>query len=65
MNEYELKPCPFCGGKAMIQQHRVNGDDRFTYSWVFCVDCLGQTRQYLSSRVAVEAWNRRWPDENA
>lgn len=61
--ENELKRCPFCGGEALLQKQRVNGDDRFTYSWVLCIDCLGQTRRYLSAKSAIETWNRRWPDE--
>ena len=59
----ELKPCPFCGGEAFLQSHRVMGDERFTESWVLCLDCLGQTRQYLSAKKAIEAWNRRSESE--
>lgn len=59
----KLKPCPFCGGEAIMQQHRVQGDDRFTEFWIFCDDCLGQTRPYFSAKRAIEAWNRRMKDE--
>lgn len=59
----KLKPCPFCGGEAFMQQRRVQGDDRFTQTWIMCLDCLGQTRPYLSAKRAIEAWNRRFEDE--
>lgn len=58
-SEQKLKPCPFCGGEAIMQQHRVMGDDRFIEFWIFCNYCLGQTRQYFSAKRAIEAWNRR------
>lgn len=59
MNETELKKCPFCGGDALIQEQRVNGDDRFRQFWIICSDCFSQTRSYLCSKMAIEAWNRR------
>lgn len=53
MNE-ELKPCPFCGGKAEISLLLSN------YG-VACTSCMGaifpakeQTRE-----EAIKAWNRR------
>ena len=58
----ELKRCPFCGGEAIMQHHRVQGDDRFVETWIFCNDCLGQTRPYFSAKRAIEAWNRRASD---
>ena len=55
----ELKKCPFCGGEALMQHKRVNGDPRFTHSWVVCTVCYSQTTQFLSEKQAIEAWNRR------
>ena len=56
---FELKPCPFCGGKARLF---VNGGVR-----VICSKCYASTRimsdeiEYDSSAVetVVKAWNRR------
>lgn len=50
-----LKPCPFCGGRAVIFQ---------TYNnlWmVQCQDCLNGTRPYPAEYIqdAARAWNRR------
>lgn len=56
---FELKLCPFCGGKARLF---VNGGVR-----VICSKCYASTRimsdeiEYDSSAVetVVKAWNRR------
>lgn len=54
----ELKPCPFCGGKAAIQTHKFFGLQN-TYG-VVCLDCYAQTRQfYDTEEEAAKAWNRR------
>lgn len=63
----ELKPCPFCGGKAGVREHDFY--DFFTYS-VVCLDCHVETRQFfggLSSQPqqwddAVEQWNMRYQE---
>ena len=56
---FELKPCPFCGGKARLF---VNNGAR-----VICTKCYASTRimsdeiEYDSNAVetVIEAWNRR------
>ena len=47
----ELKPCPFCGGKANLRSG-------FWIHTAYCRDCLVSiTRD--SEEEAIEAWNRR------
>lgn len=50
----ELKPCPFCGGKAKIFQ-----DDRFCFFKVRCVKCYAESSYIEDKNLAVKAWNRR------
>lgn len=67
----ELKPCPFCGGKAIIKA--VDKNYGFTI-WCQCKECYARTDGYCpntdnedktidsieSCKVrAVERWNRR------
>ncbi len=54
----ELKPCPFCGGKAsLVTAHNKN------LTWiryfVKCQRCLTTTDNYEKPEHAAEAWNRR------
>lgn len=54
----ELKPCPFCGGEACLQEHFFAGYIS-TYG-VVCLDCCAETRQFFHTKdEATEAWNRR------
>ena len=59
MNMSELKPCPFCGGEATIED---NGDfvdvsckDMFCRGWTSCLE-------FKTKQQAIEAWNRRAED---
>lgn len=47
----ELKPCPFCGGKAELKNDL---QDR-----VVCTDCRANGPYFLTSNDAIEAWNTR------
>ena len=51
MEEIKLKPCPFCGGKAVKLGVNV--------FWVKCCECGSETAVYGSAKKAKEAWNRR------
>ena len=50
----ELKPCPFCGGDAVIE-----GD---TYQWIVCNNCGAETMGNEDIEVVIERWNRRAED---
>lgn len=64
-----LKPCPFCGNKAIIlnTEQRI---DRTQYTWfgrVLCDRCFGQITshgfhltQKDAEKVVTNAWNRRY-----
>ena len=55
----ELKPCPFCGGKAQIEKNEdfvdVSCKDMFCRGWTSCLE-------YKTKQQAIEAWNRRAED---
>ena len=54
----ELKPCPFCGGEGVLQEHVFHGYSS-TYG-VVCFDCCAETKQFFTDKnVAIRAWNRR------
>lgn len=56
MAEYELKPCPFCGGKPNIVSHPIAQRKK-----QYAVQCSCGARFYFMDRryKAIEAWNRR------
>lgn len=59
MTERELKPCPFCGGRAAIQQ------GGFT-KYVMCLKCEVMGPNLASDVELIDAWNRRTtPDREA
>ena len=51
----ELKPCPFCGGKAEIVSMGVDRQ----VSVVLCEECGGGTMLKETEAEAIDAWNRR------
>lgn len=53
----ELKPCPFCGGKAFID-HFMQPHDEWR---IRCMDCSARVGRYagLNKKEVTEAWNRR------
>lgn len=71
----ELKPCPFCGGKAIIKA----ANKKYGFAiWCQCKECYARTDGYYPNTdnedetidniesckaEAVEQWNRRANDE--
>lgn len=69
----ELKPCPFCGGEAYLEdKHRAFIKGQSTrVAYVRCRRCNARTERFElqkyggashsaeAERLAVEAWNRR------
>ena len=65
----ELKPCPFCGGKAKMVRQRKNGRTReIVNAFVLCKSCGARSKNVNSlhaaernlERYAAKAWNARW-----
>ena len=56
-DEIKLKPCPFCGGEAVIRL--ILGREA-----VVCKDCNAEMcSDYTPFDVLVDMWNRRATDE--
>lgn len=51
----ELKPCPFCGGRAFIAEN----EELEFLPWVICSDCGCETNCFRTVEEAIKAWNRR------
>ena len=54
-----LKPCPFCGGEAVIRE-----DARGLYR-VSCPGCYVKTSLSTIEDEAITVWNHRANEENA
>lgn len=59
MSETELKPCPFCDGKAHLYHGELN---RYVAQ---CKTCGIRTQAYLKEESAVAIWNRRTSNERS
>ena len=53
----ELKPCPFCGGKAELRRLSVQG--RWS-RYVRCPQCWASTDLRDDDEAAAACWNRRY-----
>ncbi len=60
MENEELKSCPFCGGKGLLQVHTGNPMTTGWFHSVECQSCYGGTFHYADTKEkAIEAWNTR------
>ena len=61
----DLKPCPFCGGEAIIVYSAKRKDfyGRDIEGTAIACDNCNATIFFRSRRLAIEAWNRRAKDE--
>lgn len=53
ISRQKLKPCPFCGGKAVI----LAGFEE--HIWIFCEECKAEISAHTTEAEAIEAWNKR------
>lgn len=62
----ELKPCPFCGGRAILESWPMTPFEQICIpieekAWygVFCNDCAASGPDDITKEDAIAAWNRR------
>lgn len=61
----ELKPCPFCGGRAEMRitvKNRIEEQKRGKAHLVMCKVCRASSGSEFDEDKAVEKWNRRTDD---
>lgn len=65
----QLKPCPFCGGRARIEEREKYDGCSYEVLFVQCAECHARTEekicdgyygQYCSDEEVAGLWNRRW-----
>ena len=63
----ELKSCPFCGSKAVIDQYsNTIGQKQIDSHVVECnceYGCGARTGIFFKEKDAIEAWNKRIPEK--
>ena len=74
MSEIKLKPCPFCGGKAIVDSEpvplylRTKQDPDGEYApvawWCVCEECGAESAYQKTELKAIEALNQREGEQN-
>ena len=65
MKKIKLNPCPFCGGKAILDSwhpYHLRNWEKIIKAEVYCDVCVARSSVYDSVSEAVDAWNRRTID---
>lgn len=62
IDQHDLKPCPFCGGKGILKDRFVQGANNKAY-WIVCGKCQARIQDRRSRKRAIEAWNNRESEE--
>ena len=63
--EYDLKPCPFCGGEAELKYERIKGENKGYWAQVICTSCCGRSggiwagSYNAAERIEATKWNMR------
>ena len=59
---FDLKPCPFCVGDAILEnvvlQLTVDGNS-LEECYIYCPECDFESGVYSEPKFIVEKWNRR------
>jgi Lar family restriction alleviation protein len=55
--QYNLKPCPFCGGEAAYRT-------ALGVCWVTCIKCGTTTNATADEKTAIDRWNQRTEEED-
>ena len=55
----KLKPCPFCGGKAVLWQVTEKLGDGESLFYICCEKCLSKTGRWYEKKNVIDMWNRR------
>lgn len=74
MSQSKLKPCPFCGGEAILcKELEPDGYCSYKVAFVECDVCGAKAGKYIidgyygtneTTRDAINAWNRRHNEDN-
>ena len=67
--KFDLKPCPFCGGKAKLHTGVSSGLPK-PIAWVKCQSCNSGTPTFIDSLTdgknileVIDMWNKRTGEE--